>query len=189
MEIVKEPLNGLLIIKPDIYEDERGFFLETWQQERYRCIGIKNKFVQDNWSRSFKGVLRGLHYQRSQPQGKLVSVRRGRIFDVAVDLRKNSKTFGVWYGEILSDKNHVQMYSPPGFAHGFSVLSECADVNYKCTAYYQPNDEYGIIWNDQDLAIDWMIKNPIISEKDKKFSSFSKIKASNKLPKPVNVSL
>lgn len=166
LEVVKEPLPGLLVIKPNVFKDERGFFLETWQKEKYKDIGIKEDFVQDNWSRSSKGVLRGLHYQKQNPQGKLVSVRRGKIFDVAVDIRKESPTFGQWYGEELSEKNHLQMYLPPGFAHGFSVLSEIADFSYKCTAYYQPMDEGIIKYNDPMLNIDWNVENPIISVKD-----------------------
>lgn len=157
MEIIKEPLPGLLVIKPDVFKDERGFFLETWQAQRYKKIGIIEEFVQDNWSRSSKGVLRGLHFQKKHPQGKLVSVRRGTILDVALDIREHSKTFGQWHSEILSDENHLQLYIPPGFAHGFSVLSDNADFNYKCTEYYYHNDEGGILWNDPDLMIDWLI--------------------------------
>lgn len=166
MEVIEEPLPGLLLIKPDVYEDERGFFLETWQQERYKEIGIEEDFVQDNWSRSKKRVLRGLHFQKENPQGKLVSVRRGKVFDVAVDIRPESDTFGEWYGNELSGQNHLQMYVPPGFAHGFCVMSEIADFNYKCTEYYYPDDEGGIRWNDEYLDISWPIYTPIISEKD-----------------------
>ena len=178
LEVVKEPLPGLLVIKPKVFKDKRGFFLETWQKERYKEIGIKEDFVQDNWSRSTKGVLRGLHFQRQHPQGKLVSVRSGKIFDVAVDLRENSKTFGQWYGEEFSDENYLQMYVPPGFAHGFCVLSETADFVYKCTEYYYPNDEGGIIWNDSDLNITWPISDPIVSSKDRHVLTFSEFKKS-----------
>ncbi|MBD3614982.1 MAG: dTDP-4-dehydrorhamnose 3,5-epimerase [Gracilimonas sp.] len=169
MEVVKEPIPGLLIIKPRVFKDERGFFLETWQKERYNEIGIKEDFVQDNWSRSTKGVLRGLHFQKEHPQGKLVSVRSGRVFDVAVDIRKDSRTFGEWYGQELTDENNLQMYVPPGFAHGFCVLSEKADFVYKCTNFYMPEDESGLIWNDSDLSINWILDESeiILSDKDK----------------------
>ena len=176
MEVIKEPLPGLLVIKPKVFKDERGFFLETWQRERYKEIGIEEEFVQDNWSRSTKGVLRGLHFQKEYPQGKLVSVRSGKVFDVAVDIRKDSPTFGEWYGEELSDENHLQMYVPPGFAHGFCVLSESADFVYKCTEYYNPNDESGIKWNDPELSINWPIDRPDISLKDQKLDPFRLLK-------------
>jgi dTDP-4-dehydrorhamnose 3,5-epimerase len=167
LEVIKEPLPGLLIIKPRVFKDERGFFLETWQKKRYKDIGIKEEFVQDNWSRSTRGVLRGLHFQKGQPQGKLVSVRSGIVFDVAVDIRKESPTFGQWHGEELSESNHLQMYVPPGFAHGFCVLSESTDFVYKCTSYYIKNNQDGIIWNDQDININWPIYDPILSDFDK----------------------
>ncbi|MCW9709140.1 dTDP-4-dehydrorhamnose 3,5-epimerase [Fodinibius salsisoli] len=172
MKVIKEPLPGLLVIQPDVYEDDRGFFLETWQQQRYKNIGIEEEFVQDNWSRSTKGVLRGLHFQKKYPQGKLVSVRQGKVFDVAVDIRPESETFGKWYGNELSDQNHLQMYIPPGFAHGFCVLSKVADFNYKCTEFYHSNDEGGIVWNDSNLDIKWPIENPIVSNKDKQLGTF-----------------
>jgi len=175
VEIIKEPLPGLLVIKPDVFKDERGFFLETWQHTRYKEIGIHEEFVQDNWSRSSKNVLRGLHFQKKHPQGKLVSVRRGMIFDVAVDIRIESETFGQWHGEILSDENYMQLYIPPGFAHGFSVLSDIADFNYKCTEYYDPQDEFGILWNDPDLKIDWQVECPLISEKDRILQLFDEL--------------
>lgn len=175
MEIIKEPLPDLLLIKPRVFEDERGFFLETWQKERYKDLGIKEDFVQDNWSRSTKGVLRGLHYQKKNPQGKLVSVKRGKVFDVAVDIRKDSATYGEWFGEELSDVNHLQMYIPPGFAHGFCVLSEIADFSYKCTDYYVEADEGGIRWNDRILSINWPLKNPVVSKKDQLLDLFSEI--------------
>jgi len=140
MEIIKEPMPGLLVLKPRVFEDKRGMFLETWQKERYKEIGIEDEFVQDNWSRSTKDVLRGLHFQKRRPQGKLVSVRTGTVFDVAVDIRKDSPTFGQWFGEEISDENHLQMYVPPGFAHGFCVLSKRADFVYKCTNYFLPQD-------------------------------------------------
>lgn len=176
LELIKEPIPGLLIIKQRVFKDDRGFFMETWQNVRYKDIGISDYFVQDNWSRSSKGVLRGLHFQREHPQGKLVSVRSGKVFDVAVDLRENSKTFGQWHGEELSDENHLQMYVPPGFAHGFCVLSETADFVYKCTDYYYPNDESGIRWNDVELNIRWPIEMPIVSEKDRSLYTFRELK-------------
>jgi len=174
LEVIKEPLSGLLIIKPKVFKDERGFFLETWQKEKYKEIGINESFVQDNWSRSSKNVLRGLHFQKENPQGKLVSVRSGSVFDVAVDIRKDSPTFGRWYGEELSDENCLQMYVPPGFAHGFCVLSGVVDFVYKCTDYYRPSDEQGIIWNDKSLNITWPLTNPIVSNKDNNLPSFRK---------------
>lgn len=175
MEVIKEPIPGLLVIKPRVFSDERGFFLETWQKEKYKDLGIEEEFVQDNWSRSTKGVLRGLHFQKEHPQGKLVSVRTGSVFDVAVDIRKGSPTFGKWFGEELNDENHLQMYVPPGFAHGFCVLSETADFNYKCTDYYHPGDEGGIVWNDASLNINWPKIDLLISNKDKDLDVFNKI--------------
>lgn len=169
LEVIKEPIPGLLVIKPRVFKDERGFFLETWQDQRYKDIGIKEDFVQDNWSRSTKGVLRGLHLQKKNPQGKLVSVRTGSVFDVAVDLRKGSSSFGEWYGEILSDVNHHQMYVPPGFAHGFLVLSNWSDFSYKCTEYYDQSDEIGLLWKDPQISINWGAdeKKIKLSDKDK----------------------
>jgi dTDP-4-dehydrorhamnose 3,5-epimerase len=175
IELIDEPLPDLLVIKPKVYKDERGFFLETWQKIKNHKIGLDQDFVQENWSRSTFGILRGLHFQVKHPQGKLVSVHNGKVFDVAVDLRKESKTYGKWYGLELSDENHLQMYVPPGFAHGFCVLSDVADFVYKCTDYYYPNDESGIIWNDTSLNIKWPIKNPIISDKDSILSTFNKL--------------
>ena len=166
IELIDEPLPDLLVIKPKVFKDERGFFLETWQKNKNKKIGLDQDFVQENWSRSTFGILRGLHFQVKHPQGKLVSVHNGKVFDVAVDLRKESKSYGKWFGLELSDENHLQMYVPPGFAHGFCVLSDVADFVYKCTDYYNPSDESGIIWNDTTLNIKWPIKNPIISDKD-----------------------
>ncbi|MDY0221792.1 MAG: dTDP-4-dehydrorhamnose 3,5-epimerase [Desulfobacterium sp.] len=159
-------LSGVILVTPDVYGDSRGFFLETFQRDRYAGGGISVDFVQDNHSRSDKGVVRGLHYQLQNPQAKLVYAVCGKIFDVAVDLRKNSATFGKWTGHILSDENRCQLYIPAGFAHGFSVLSETADVTYKCSNFYTPGDEYGIIFNDPHLNIDWQVKSPICSDKD-----------------------
>jgi len=164
-------LPGVLIIEPRVFKDERGFFLESFQQQRYQKIGIKQPFVQDNRSRSRQGVLRGLHFQRCRPQGKLVSVSYGKIWDVAVDIDPTSPYFTQYVAVELSDSNHRQFWLPPGYAHGFCVLSDWADVHYRCTDYYQPEDESGLIWNDAQLAIDWPIKQPILSERDKNLPS------------------
>ena len=169
MNIVKTKLNGCLIIEPKVFGDGRGFFLETFQNERYAALaGIKLTFVQDNHSRSLKAVLRGLHYQKTKPQGKLVRVVKGEVYDVAVDIRQDSSTFGQWEGVILSEENKRQFWVPPGFAHGFQVLSDTADFEYKCTDYYDPSDEGSILWNDPDLNIPWPIANPVLSTKDKR---------------------
>lgn len=169
MEIFTTPLEGLIIIEPKVFGDNRGFFQETYQKERYKEAGLNIEFVQDNYSRSGRGVLRGLHFQKKYPQGKLVFVVKGEVFDVSVDLRSGSPTFGKWFGTVLSEENHRQIYVPPGFAHGFRVLSESADFMYKCTDYYHPEDEGGIIWNDPDIGIDWQGENPILADKDRNF--------------------
>jgi len=167
MKIINTRLDNCLIIEPRVFGDDRGFFLETFHLKRYsEQLNFNVKFVQDNHSRSSYGVLRGLHFQNNNPQGKLVRVTRGEVFDVAIDLRKDSPTFGLWEGVYLSEDNKRQLWVPPGFAHGFVVTSEIADFEYKCTNFYDPNDEICIKWDDKDLAIDWPIKNPIISEKD-----------------------
>ena len=167
MNVVKTKLHDCVIIEPKVFGDERGFFLETFQAERYAClVGITLPFVQDNHSRSARGVLRGLHFQKTKPQGKLVRVVRGEVYDVAVDIRKGSATFGEWEGVILSEENKKQFWVPPGFAHGFVVLSDTADFEYKCTDYYDPSDEGSILWSDSDLNIPWPIANPVLSTKD-----------------------
>jgi dTDP-4-dehydrorhamnose 3,5-epimerase len=167
MKVIETALPGVLVIEPKVFGDKRGFFLETFQQERYLTLaGIDLPFVQDNHSRSKRGVLRGLHAQQMRPQGKLVRVARGAVYDVAVDIDPKSPKFGTWVGFELSDDNLRQMWIPPGYAHGFVVLSEIADFQYKCTAYYDPRDEIGVIWNDPDLAIQWPIANPAVSPKD-----------------------
>lgn len=167
MKIVKTRLNDCVIIEPKVFGDERGFFLETFHTSRYAdLIGISLPFVQDNHSRSSKNVLRGLHFQKTKPQGKLVRVVRGEVFDVAVDVRKDSNTFGHWEGVILSEENKKQFWIPPGFAHGFVVLSEIADFEYKCTDYYDSSDEGSILWSDIDLGINWPLEDPILSDKD-----------------------
>jgi len=167
MKVSHSKLKGCVIIAPRVFGDERGFFLETFQTVRYQEeAGIDLAFVQDNHSRSAKGVLRGLHFQKTKPQGKLVRVVRGEVYDVAVDIRKGSPTFGEWEGVILSEDNKKQFWVPPGFAHGFVVLSDMADFEYKCTDYYDPNDEGCILWSDPGLDIPWPIENPILSTKD-----------------------
>ena len=166
MKVIETALPGVLIIEPKVFGDARGFFLETFQVERYREIGVTLPFVQDNHSRSQRGVLRGLHFQRTKPQGKLVRVGRGAVYDVAVDIHPASPTFGKHVGVELSDNNHRQMWIPPGYAHGFCVLSEVADFEYKCTELYYPEDEGGVIWNDPDIGINWPCKNPALSQKD-----------------------
>ncbi len=168
MKVTELELPGVLVIEPQVFGDNRGFFLETYHIERYQQAGLTQPFVQDNHSRSQRGVLRGLHYQLNHPQGKLVMAAKGEIFDVAVDIRRGSPTYGRWVGAILSEENHKQIYVPEGFAHGFCVLSEVADVIYKCTNVYTPGDDYGIIWSDPEIAIDWPIDDPQLSEKDGK---------------------
>ena len=167
MKISHSKLKGCVIIEPRVFGDDRGFFLETFQAIRYKQeAGIDLPFVQDNHSRSARGVLRGLHFQKTKPQGKLVRVVRGEVYDVAVDIRKGSATFGEWEGVILSEDNKKQFWVPPGFAHGFVVLSDTADFEYKCTDYYDPSDEGSILWSDPNIDIPWPIANPVLSTKD-----------------------
>jgi len=167
VKVIDTNIAEVKIIEPGVFGDERGFFLETFHTERYaEMAGIELAFVQDNHSRSSKGVLRGLHFQKTKPQGKLVRVVNGDVFDVAVDIRPTSPTFGQWEGIVLSAKNKRQFWVPPGFAHGFVVLSESADFEYKCTDYYDPSDEGSIRWDDSHLGIDWPVKTPTLSEKD-----------------------
>jgi len=167
MKVVETKLKDCVIIEPKIFGDERGFFLETFQAERYAAqAGITLPFLQDNHSRSSQGVLRGLHFQINKPQGKLVRVVKGKVYDVAVDIREGSSTFGQWEAVILSEENKIQFWVPPGFAHGFLVLSETADFEYKCTDYYDSSDEGSILWNDPDLNILWPTNLPTLSEKD-----------------------
>ena len=176
MKIIKTDLNDCVIIEPNVFNDDRGFFLETFRASRYQeLLGIKDVFVQDNHSRSNKSVLRGLHFQKNNPQGKLVRVSLGRVFDVVVDIRKSSKTYGKWMGVVLSEENKKQVWVPPGFAHGFLVLSNVADFVYKCTDYYDPNDEFTVLWNDPDIGIKWPSDNVILSEKDQNGLRFSEI--------------
>lgn len=170
MDVISTRIPDVKLIKPKVFGDERGFFMETWNEQAFRKAGIDATFVQDNHSRSVKNTLRGLHYQIKQPQGKLVRVTRGEVFDVAVDLRTSSPTFGQWVGEVLSEENQHQLWIPPGFAHGFYVLSETADFQYKCTNFYAPEYERTIHWADEALAIKWPIpadESPVVSFKDK----------------------
>lgn len=168
----KTSIEGVYIIEPTVFGDERGYFMETYHQAEFKEAGLDLKFVQDNQSKSTKGVIRGLHFQYTNPQGKLVRVIKGEVFDVAVDLRSNSPTYGKWEGVILSDENKKQFYVPEGFAHGFVVLSDTAEFTYKCTNFYYPEDEGGILWNDPDIGIDWPIENIdniVLSEKDEQW--------------------
>ena len=168
MEVIQTEIPDVKIVQPKVYGDDRGFFLETFEQKRYQeMLGINLNFVQDNHSRSQKDVLRGLHFQTKNPQGKLVRVVRGKVFDVAVDIRKDSKTYGKWIGVVLSEDNKTQLWIPPGLAHGFLVLSDIADFEYKCTNYYDPTSEACLLWNDPTVNINWPISTPTLSEKDK----------------------
>ncbi|MGQ0552790.1 MAG: dTDP-4-dehydrorhamnose 3,5-epimerase [Planctomycetota bacterium] len=159
-------LAGVIVVEPKVFRDERGFFFESWRADRWKEGGVTGDFVQDNHSRSVRGTLRGLHAQWRRPQGKLVRVLQGEIFDVAVDVRKSSPTFGRWVGEHLSSENCRQLWVPAGFIHGFCVLSETAEVEYKCTDYYDPGGEIGVLWNDPDIGIEWPVREPILSAKD-----------------------
>lgn len=170
MEFVETRLPGVIRATPTVYKDGRGFFMETWQARRFHEAGIDADFVQDNFSRSSRGTVRGLHYQIKQPQGKLVRVVFGEVFDVAVDLRSSSPSFGQWVGEILSAENKHQLWVPPGFGHGFLVLSDTAELEYKCTDFYAPELERSIRWNDPDIGIEWPLPDgepPLLSAKDK----------------------
>lgn len=166
MRFLTTELPGVILVEPDVHGDSRGFFLETYHERKYREGGITPRFVQDNHSRSVARTLRGLHAQLRQPQGKLVRALEGEIFDVAVDIRRGSPSFGRWLGVRLSADNFRQLYIPPGFAHGFCVLTAAAQVEYKCTALYDREDEIGVAWNDPDLAIAWPVPDPILSPKD-----------------------
>jgi dTDP-4-dehydrorhamnose 3,5-epimerase len=176
LRVLETGLAGLLLIEPQCFRDHRGFFRETFQAERYRAVGIPEDFVQDNHSRSARGVLRGLHFTVQHPQAQILTVMRGKIFDAAVDLRKSSPTFGRWFGIELSDEGpQRQIYMAPGFAHGFCVLSEIADLHYKVSRLYDQADESGLIWNDADLGIRWPIENPIVSARDSAYPAFRQL--------------
>ena len=175
MKITETRIPDVKLIEPKVFGDERGFFMETWNDRAFREAGIDATFVQDNHSRSVKNTLRGLHYQIKQPQGKLVRVTRGEVFDVAVDLRTNSPTFGQWVGEYLSEDNNRMLWVPPGFAHGFLVTSDSADFQYKCTDFYSPEYERSVLWNDPEVGIDWGVESKselLLSVKDTKGQAF-----------------
>ena len=177
MKISPSKISEVLVLEPEVYADERGYFMETFRSSYLTKHGVELNFVQDNQSQSRIGTLRGLHYQLEFPQGKLVRVISGTVFDVAVDIRKNSSTFGKWIGETLSAENKKQLWIPPGFAHGFLVLSKSAELLYKCTEYYHAEDDYSLLWNDPAVGIEWPIQNrePILSEKDRIAQCLSQI--------------
>lgn len=177
MTIKTTPLEipDLLLIEPHVFTDDRGFFLETYHGRKYQTAGIDAVFIQDNHSFSRKETLRGLHYQLKQPQGKLVFVVHGEVYDIAVDIRRGSATFGKWVSVTLNSENKRQLYVPPGFAHGFCVISETADVIYKCTDFYHPQDEYGVLWSDPALAIPWPSVAPRLSPKDSRYPTLAEI--------------
>ena len=166
LKVEKLAIPDVLLITPDVYPDPRGFFLESYSVEKYRAAGVPVTFVQDNHSHSSRGTLRGLHYQLPHAQAKLLYVLRGEILDVAVDIRRGSPTFGKWVSAVLSDRNKQQLYVPEGFAHGFCVTSEIVDVVYKCTDYYSPKDDHGVLWSDPALGIPWPVEAPVLSKKD-----------------------
>jgi dTDP-4-dehydrorhamnose 3,5-epimerase len=166
MNVITCDIPGLMVVEPKVFGDGRGFFMETWNRQRYREAGLDWDFVQDNVSLSRRGILRGLHFQNPAPQGKLVFALQGEVFDAAVDLRRSSPTFGRWYGLHLSAENKRQFFIPPGFAHGFAVLSETALFAYKCTEFYTPQHELTLAWNDPDIGITWPLENPQLSDKD-----------------------
>lgn len=176
MNVDTTPLPGLLLISPRVFGDARGFFLETFSAPKYAAHGITEPFVQDNWSRSAKNILRGLHFQHPQGQGKLVSVTRGAVYDVAVDIRVGSPHFGKWYGVELSEENKKQLWIPQGFAHGFCVLSDHADFLYKCTAQYAPEFEQSILWNDPAIGVKWPVDAPLLSKRDIEAPTLANVK-------------
>jgi dTDP-4-dehydrorhamnose 3,5-epimerase len=167
-KITTTPLPGVLVIEPDVYKDPRGFFFESYNLSKYKAAGLPDSFVQDNHSKSRRGTLRGLHAQLTHPQGKLIRALVGEIYDVVVDIRKGSPTFKRWYGVTLSAENFRQCYVPPGYAHGFCVISDEAEIEYKVTDYWDPGDELQLLWNDPEIGIDWPIKDPLLSAKDEK---------------------
>jgi dTDP-4-dehydrorhamnose 3,5-epimerase len=182
VKVRETKLPGLLIIEPVVHGDRRGFFVETYSRDRYAAAGVPGEFVQDNLSSSRRGILRGLHLQHPRAQGKLCSALDGEVYDVAVDVRRGSPTFGAWEGVVLSSDNMRQLYVPPGFAHGFCVLSEQALFSYKCTDFYSPEDELGIAWDDDDIGIEWPIEAPLLSEKDLANPKLRQL-ASDRLPR------
>ena len=174
MNVVATDLEGVMIIEPRVFGDTRGFFFESYHADRYAAAGLPARFVQDNHSCSAPGTLRGLHYQLPHPQGKLVRVLRGSIFDVAVDIRRGSPAFGSWVGVVLSADNKRQLYVPPGYAHGFCVPAELSEVEYKCTDFYAPEDEHGVVWNDPMIGIAWPVTTPVLSDKDRAYQALSR---------------
>jgi dTDP-4-dehydrorhamnose 3,5-epimerase len=176
MEVTQLPLSGLKLIRPVVYPDQRGFFVETYRSERYARAGIDCTFVQDNHSRSAQGTLRGLHYQHTPGQAKLMRVGKGRIFDVAVDIRADSPSFGRWHGVYLDDEEHLQLFVPVGFAHGFCVVSEVADVLYKVTTPYDPATERTLRWNDPEIGVEWPVVAPILSARDEQGESLAELR-------------
>ena len=175
MKVTQTELDGVVIVEPAVHGDGRGFFVETYHQDRYSAAGLPATFVQDNHSSSRKGTLRGLHGQRNYAQGKLVRTIEGEIFDVAVDIRKGSKTFGRWVSAILTAESFRQLYVPPGFLHGFCVISEQAQVEYKCTDFYHPEDEIGVVWNDPQIGIEWPVPAPVVSDKDRTLPTLAEL--------------
>ena len=182
IKVKSTSLEGFLIVEPNCYKDDRGFFLETYQEDIYKAAGITDEFVQDNQSRSIKGVIRGLHFQVNRPQAQIVTIMRGSVFDVGVDLRRNSPTFGKWHGVELSDIGQRQVYMAPGIAHGFCVLSDWADLHYKVSRFYDPDDECGLVWNDSEVNIDWPSITPLILQRDATYKSLSQLIESHQLP-------
>jgi dTDP-4-dehydrorhamnose 3,5-epimerase len=182
IKVKSTSLEGFLIVEPNCYKDDRGFFLETYQEDIYKAAGITDKFVQDNQSRSIKGVIRGMHFQVNRPQAQIITIMRGSVFDVGVDLRQNSPTFGRWHGVELSDVGQRQVYMAPGIAHGFCVLSDLADLHYKVSRFYDPDDECGMIWNDSEVNIDWPSITPLIHQRDATYQSLSQLIDSHQLP-------
>jgi dTDP-4-dehydrorhamnose 3,5-epimerase len=187
MRILETPLEGVVLVEPRVFGDARGFFVETYRADRYAAAGIPGTFVQDNHSQSVRNTLRGLHWQWRRPQGKLVRVIEGSVFDVAVDLRLDSSTFGHWYGTELSAQNFRQIYAPPGFAHGFCVTSDVAQVEYKCTDFYDPDSEAGLAWNDPDVGIGWPVTTPILSARDQSHPRFVEVFGKAPARKPLSV--
>jgi dTDP-4-dehydrorhamnose 3,5-epimerase len=187
MKVEKAELPGVVLVQPEVFGDSRGFFCETWQQQRYEEAGIPGPFVQDNISLSARGVLRGLHFQHPNPQGKLVHVILGEIFDVAVDIRVGSPSFGRWVGAALSSENRRQMYVPEGFAHGFCVVSETALVAYKCTTLYSRPSEASLLWNDPEVGVRWPIDSPVLSPKDQNAATLKQLAAQGRLPKYLSI--
>jgi len=177
MKKIETAFEGLYVLEPRVFEDDRGYFFESFNAKVFEDLGLSTDFVQDNISRSRRGVLRGLHFQDPKPQAKLVRASEGTIWDVVVDIRPQSKTFGLHYGVELSAENRKLLFIPEGFAHGFCVISETANFHYKCTEFYSPKDEKGLIWNDSELGISWPVKSPIVSTKDQQLLSFQTYKA------------